>query len=1026
MTRLWISRRIADEIYERIITEDNSAIIYLIEAPAGTGKTFLARDLGTRLGSPTGYEPARMGKIAWSGILDIYDPDTNSNQGIERRLIRALPQSGSEFDAYRDAREVYDAWFKGGVVGASLEDQRRKVEAAFAEGLGEVAKNWRPVLVFDTVERLESAADPTQQETGFFDDTASVMGWLLFQVARLRQGVVLFLGRKADRFYEALTRAVEQANQERPGLMPIELRRVELKELDAEEMQAFFRNRSERYPDLRPLLTAEVQELLAKQTGGNPLLLDLALQALLEAGNPADVCRALQTSGGLKEVEKSLIEAYMNLASPERQILLRYLALARNGVFADLLRFLEPRRADRLIRELERMEELPFIKVREVSVALPGSDERVERHTYFLHDAMYTLCDEVLLTPVQAQEDSKRILAWYEERIRAEEEMRPTLGRLRRPVPDPDLLVDSLFYRMRADPVAGYRWYLQQTDWAIRSAQTGLDMRLRDAMALFLVSASPEEEPRPGYSLSSPIDRENIRVLFPEFPDDFRLDSAIHWVNRYTMRGKLDQAREIGAKTLPLAEKMYQTDPGRYALPVAELLLWYGQAVMYGYEIPEAMETYNRAITLIRETCAPFEERLDSLDPFERWRLCLVLGRAYNNLGYTRWMYLGRYHQALHDLRQAIRFFRIAGLEEELANSTDNMGRVYASLGQEFQSLQLIRNGMEIRRRLGLTYREALSANSLALALLRFGQMEPALRAAEDALSHFRRAEVERGMGLGTLTRGMVYRNLADMWQELGIPLPEALRYADLAETDLKDAVRIFSVSVREPIREVQAYNELACCYRARHWLLVNQGASPAEQGMAFSQGRTWFRRAIETARRHGYFVEELDSLQDLAVLLTRAGEYDEAERLLADIRAKIPAEYHIRPDVGLADVPEAERVDAYYKLMGQVELLAGAIAFERGRLEARKQGGSGETPTREAFLEAARRYLLAVYYFHTYSGEAFANRLTYTRIYRRFQACPPDLVQEITHKYLPEWIREYRLPEEMARGLFLDVFGLF
>ncbi len=225
-------------------------------------------------------------------------------------------------------------------------------------------------------------------------------------------------------------------------------------------------------------------------------------------------------------------------------------------------------------------------------------------------------------------------------------------------------------------------------------------------------------------------------------------------------------------------------------------------------------------------------------------------------------MYLGRYRQALQDFRQAIRFFRIANLEEELANSNDNMGRVYALLGQEFQSLQLIRNGMEMRRRLGLNYREALSANSLALALLRFGQMELALRAAEDALSRLAGAEVDRGIGLGTLTRGWSTATWPICGRNWGFP-SEALRYTDLAETDLKDAVRIFSVSVQEPIREVQACNELACCYRARHWLVVHKGASAAEQGMALSQGRTWFRRAIETARRHGYFVEELDSLQD-------------------------------------------------------------------------------------------------------------------------------------------------------------------
>jgi MoxR-like ATPase len=82
MTRLWISRRIADEIYQRIITEDNSTVIYLVEAPAGMGKTFLARDLGTRLGSPTGYEPARTGKIAWSGFWTSTTPTPTATRGL--------------------------------------------------------------------------------------------------------------------------------------------------------------------------------------------------------------------------------------------------------------------------------------------------------------------------------------------------------------------------------------------------------------------------------------------------------------------------------------------------------------------------------------------------------------------------------------------------------------------------------------------------------------------------------------------------------------------------------------------------------------------------------------------------------------------------------------------------------------------------------------------------------------------------------------------------------------------------------
>lgn len=34
----WIPRKVADEIYARIVTADNAPVTYLIQAPAGIGK----------------------------------------------------------------------------------------------------------------------------------------------------------------------------------------------------------------------------------------------------------------------------------------------------------------------------------------------------------------------------------------------------------------------------------------------------------------------------------------------------------------------------------------------------------------------------------------------------------------------------------------------------------------------------------------------------------------------------------------------------------------------------------------------------------------------------------------------------------------------------------------------------------------------------------------------------------------------------------------------------------------------------
>jgi len=208
--------------------------------------------------------------------------------------------------------------------------------------------------------------------------------------------------------------------------------------------------------------------------------------------------------------------------------------------------------------------------------------------------------------------------------------------------------------------------------------------------------------------------------------------------------------------------------------------------------------------------------------------------------------------------------------------------------------------------------------------------------------------------------------------------------------------------------------------------LLLHSDAKEAEQEMALIQGRMYFRQAIELSQEHKYLIEELDSMQDLAVLFTRAGQYADAKRYLDEIRRKIPDQYVAQPGSGMAVITESERVDAYYKLLGQVELLEGAIVYEEGKQQARDEGLPGDQPTQKAWLDTAQHYLLAVSYFNQYATEPFVRGLTFSRIYKRFEDCDPTLVREITQLHMPQWVEEYDLPDELVRSLFRDVFGLF
>jgi hypothetical protein len=112
--------------------------------------------------------------------------------------------------------------------------------------------------------------------------------------------------------------------------------------------------------------------------------------------------------------------------------------------------------------------------------------------------------------------------------------------------------------------------------------------------------------------------------------------------------------------------------------------------------------------------------------------------------------------------------------------------------------------------------------------------------------------------------------------------------------------------------------------------------------------------------------------------------------------------------------------------LMGQVEMLRGAIIYENGKLATKDQKEKRKQPTREAWLETARLYLFAMTYYDRYSGEPFAHQQTYARMHLRFRSCPRELAREITQIYLPQILKEYKLPEELIKGPFRDVFGLF
>jgi tetratricopeptide (TPR) repeat protein len=1043
----WITRQASREIFQKISTRPEGVHIYFVQAPAGVGKTFIARDIGTRLGSESGYEPGHKDDIYWSGIVDLYDPDTSNSKRIEQRWMQAFSSlTGFEFRDYRTQRDFYESKAEEVALPSELEKQVESIRNAFAQGMELVAKTCYPVIAFDTVERLETVLDPAQQIQEIQAiDPPDVFDWLSYQIERLPRGTILMMGRAVPKLIKELEDKLSQKiNPQRKakGLEPVEVETLPLKYLTLEEQDEFFRHRLIEHPRLTNLLDQELKSRLISHAGGNPLLLDIAIQTLLETQRPDEVRAALQPDReppaqkskkgrtargkataedlmGMKAVEAALLTAYMHFGTPIRQSLLIMLAIARNGLFEELLKHLDPEYFSLLKNELERMQELPFIKVRNISVLTPGQEQRVTRKTYFFHDEMYAICDRVKYIGLeQICQVSKQIVSWYDAQIKQHREYSGRTEEGRRPEVITDLLVESLPYRMRSDPKQAYQWYLKQSDRAIRAGERGLDSRLRDAMAQFISSAA--EPGQTGEVPTSAIDRQILISQAPEIYKDFRIDSALLWIKRYSVRGRHEKALEIAQNEIWVNER-YATDPERYLITLAELRLWQGQSAMYAGKPGESLRIYNAILAEIEKIYSPDQIRTklegNHISQYETDRICHLAGRMYNNRGYINWMYMGKYWLALEEFAKALKYFDLVNLPEETANTKDNIGRVYSILGYSFPALEAIREGLKLRTSSNLDYREALSRTSLAIAYTQFDNVGLALQEVENALQIFRHIRIERGVALAQLTRGLTYRTQSELWRELNLTVDQALQLTEKAENDLLDALGIFIDAVQEPIRNVQAYNEVACCYRSRY-LLLKQKHDIEEQRNALRRGLSYFERAIAEADLHDFLAEKLDSLQDRAVLHVRVGQFDKAKEDLQAVRKLIPSNHKIQPEKGLPQLAKTDLVDAYYKLMGQVELLTGAIVVEEGR-------SNEERPDQNVILDMIEHYVLAVVYFNTFSGKSFTNRHTNSRIYARLRKCDPEFLMELRDKHLAGFVTKYNLPANAVQDQFYEVFEL-
>ncbi len=973
----WIPRKIMADIQGAIEATDRSTHVFYITSRGGEGKTILLRQIGMALGSPDGIAP----HLPWSGILDLYHSDVNTNSGLEAHLCRALETLG-EFQRYRDERDAWAARREAGLFGYELEAERVGMAEVFAECMNVVTCGNRVVVALDTTERIQYEVDKVQMHCGLQDESTTVRAWLVDQLRRWQNCVVLLVGRpEADPY---LGKALAEALAADPG---VHYQARELGGFDRDEARAYFAQNEREFPVLREL-DPEFRDRLWEVTEGRPIRLDLAVEVVRHGLGLGKLKEKLEHGPAAKaraEIDRLLVDLVMGGESddPVCQVL-RYLAIARKGLDAELLHHLAGEWAPaRCQKHLDAVAERSFVK------RYPQDDR------LFLHDEMYQFCDRYLLRADEVQRQSRRIVEWYDGQIAAAD------GQARR-----DLAVDSVLYRLRADPEKGYHWYVKQAESAIRAVEVGFDLRLRNEVVGFLRSTSL-------------IDQQLLQNA-PGLADEFNGDAAAGWVKRLMVRGENARAVQVADEVWAAQREFFPSDAPEFRLARADLGVYHAQALIYAGKASQSVGLLRQVIAELEGGQKPEQLARQDVETFFGWRRNLVLGRGHNNLGYAHWMYLGQYSAALAAFRAALPYYRAADLREELANTNDNMGRVYALFRTSPQAEMLVEEGLALRRKLGRDYRIALSFISRAIVHLEFGEPHRAQKIGEEALRMLEGLESPRGTGLAFIVLGRVLRQLGELWGQDLYSFQDCDRFLSDGAQYLDEAVKIFTHTVDEPVRLVEALSQLGCIYRERARLAQGvRPESPLAKTISLEAVRH-LEQAVELAKDLEWPVWYADSCQDLAQVYFLRRDVEGAGVWLQRAEASVPQEYKIKkegePEV---EIPQEERVEAFWLQMGKVEMLKAGLVFDRAT-------GGGATPaTEEALAETAEHYLLSAAYFERFSKGAIRPAKTFRQMYDRFKNCTPEQLRYLQEEALPSIVEKYALDLSRATQFFADTLGL-
>ena len=898
-------------------------MLYFI-GEGGVGKTRLLQDAIHFTNGGKASMPLR-----WGNLLDLYHTELHSVSALQGAIVQGLDPTREYFQRFHIAQDRFNRLLAEGLNGQALEAERQKLNILFYEEYRIFAKKYRPVITIDTMESLTHESDWVESLCNLEGGSIAIREWLIEQLVKLENSVILMGGRPQPTFQ----RALELANKGHPGQLEI----IELKGLTREDTYQLLALLLRKAPSsLKPLM--ERADHLWQLTRGLPvqvaLAVDLASHGEFITRNSLEGYESVELWG------RQLVSELFSYDDPARRVFF-LLGLARKGMTADLLHYLEPEiPKSECERQLEQLRTTSAVKTRR------GYDD------VFLHDVLYELFD-TYSPPNSSLEPWYEQLADYyrDQHLRSE--------------PDHDRrsqsAINLLYYELKRNPRYAFEsLYLQLRESALKGHELELDLQLRDELLQFI---------------------RNPAVVNCQFTEqkltqaEIDRDGAVRWIKRYLIRAQYREAILIAETILTLGQQSYsaiapyqperilvlsseQKEHAREILSTAEPLFWgqiltyYCEALIYS-SAPDAKiyQNIKRARTILNNIHLEFDHPLN-------WLREQVLGRMNDRSGYL-FRSTGQYGSALLAYESALPEFNNVGIADEEAATLNNLAFIWALLGDFEQAKKYADRAFKLRQLLGQKYPLALSHNTRGLIYSQQGQHDLGRRESQLALGIFEELDIPRGIGLACNALGYICRKQGEGWKSGQCSRAQAIQYFRQSKEYLKRAKDIFFKKISEPIRLWEAFNEQGSLFREWGAMLDKQKYTKASQKL-YAKAVECQLKALEVAQQYGMHFQEADTCDDLAKVWQDQENNRKAKYWLKQALSLVPKEYKLTPEKRHKDVPGPG--EAFWLILGKAHWQEGLWS-----LKSITKGSVSERKHREYTQSVIENFTLAAYYFERY-----------------------------------------------------------